>query len=121
MGESALPTPGRKVTEMAYSAKLKRKAGRLGITLPMDGSYEVTEGGWNSGGEDVVFEYNSLLRRLSDGSWTVSLRRSGRKGGYRKVAEVATFDQALALAGFLRKPQNRRAFRGLAPKVQVSA
>ena len=53
---------------------------------------------------------------FGQGGWTVKLRRSGRKAGYRKIQSGLSLEQAVELARFLRKPENRRAYRGLAPK-----
>ena len=99
---------------MTYSPKVSRQAKRLGIVLP-DDDYVIEEG-WSSDGADTLFEGPCKLDRRNDGGWAVSLRRSGKKGGYRRVAEVVDLDAALEMAHFLSKAQNRRAFRGLAPK-----
>lgn len=99
---------------MAYEAKLRRKAKRLGITLP-EGEYVYTPSEWSSDGHETLFEGPCKLDFVQ-GGWMVSLRRSGKKGGYRRVARDLSLKEAVELARFLRKPQNRRAYRGLAPK-----
>ena len=48
------------------------------------------------------------------GTWSVALRRSGKKGGYRRVATDLSLSEATELALFLRNKENRRAYRGMA-------
>lgn len=103
---------------VSYSAELKRQARKLGVVLP-SGEVDCTPLEWSSDGHDVLFEGPCMLDYVQ-GSWTVSLRRSGRKGGYRRVARGLGFNEAVELARFLRKPENRRAYRGHAPKEQVT-
>lgn len=102
---------------MQHSTTNVKQAKRLGITLPQGDEVTVDEG-WTSDGQDSLFEGPCKLdRRSFDGRWTVSLRRSGKKGGYRKAATCASLFEAVELAKFLRNRENRRAFRGFAPKV----
>ena len=99
---------------MPYSPEVSRQAKRLGIRLPK-GEVDCTPSEWSSDGHDTLFEGPCMLT-FGQGGWTVKLRRSGRKAGYRKVQSGLSLEQAVELARFLRKPQNRRAYRGLAPK-----
>lgn len=98
-----------------YSAKLKRQASRLGVTLPSD-DYVVTDEGWSSDGEDTLFEGRMMLRRRNDGRWGVYAPKGRKVGGYRHLATVGDLETAVSLARFLRNRSNYRAFRGLAPK-----
>ena len=104
---------------MPYSPEVSRQAKRLGIRLPK-GEVDCTPSEWSSDGHDTLFEGPCMLT-FGQGGWTVKLRRSGRKAGYRKVQSGLSLEQAVELARFLRKPQNRRAFRGLAPKERQEA
>jgi hypothetical protein len=104
---------------MAYSPKVKRQAKRLGIRLP-EGEVDCTPSEWSSDGYETLFEGPCKLDYVQ-GGWTVKLRRSGRKAGYRTVQRDLSLEQAVELARFLAKPANRRAYRGLAPKERKAA
>jgi hypothetical protein len=99
---------------MAYSPKVKAQARRLGVKLPTEAP-DCTPKEWSSDGFDTLFEGPCMLT-FGQGGWTVSLRRSSKRGGYRKVASGLRFNDAVELARFLRNPVNRRAYRGLRPK-----
>lgn len=99
---------------MAYSPEVRKQARKLGIKLPT-GAVDTTPLEWSSDGYETLFEGPCKLDFVQ-GGWMVSLRRSGRKGGYRRVARDLSLEQAVELAHFLAKPANRRAYRGLAPK-----
>ena len=99
---------------MTYSPEVRKQARKLGIKLPT-GAVDCTPSEWSSDGHDTLFEGPCMLT-FGQGGWTVKVRRSGRKGGYRVAQRDLTLDQAVELARFLRKPENRRAYRGLAPK-----
>jgi len=99
---------------MAYSPEVRQQARKLGIKLPK-GAVDTTPEEWSSDGYETLFEGPCKLDFVQ-GTWTVSLRRSGRKGGYRRVQHGLSLEQAVELARFLRKPENRRAYRGYAPK-----
>lgn len=99
-----------------YDDSTKRLARRLGVKLPT-GDVDTSEALWSSDGHNTLFEGPCKLDFAeSTGTWRVSLRRSGRKGGYRKVQGGLSLAQATELALFLRNPENRRAYRGLRPQ-----
>lgn len=100
-----------------YDSATRRKARKLGVVLPTTAP-DCTPKEWSSDGHTTLFEGPCKLDFVqSTGTWRVSLRRSGRKGGYRKVQSDLSLEQAVELAKFLRRPENRRAYRGQAPKV----
>ena len=102
---------------MPYDAATRRKARKLGVVLPT-GKPDCTPLEWSSDGHNTLFEGPCKLDFVeSTASWRVSLRRSGRKGGYRRVQSGLSLEQAVNLARFLKRPENRRAYRGQAPKV----
>lgn len=106
---------------MSYSPKVKRQAARLGITLPAEDAEFSTEGAWSSVGADTLFEGPCMLSRRNDGRWAVSLRRSGKRGGYKLVTEVVDLEAAMQLATFLGTRKGRQAYRGTAPKERRQA